>query len=60
MQKLLTRLDLRRAFQISDRTLRRWIQLGVLPPPVFQGRWTLEQIQETLAKCGHLRTQEKN
>ena len=52
-----TRLDLRRMFQISDRTLRRWVQQGTLPPPAFQHRWTREQIDSAI--CGHLQTRTK-
>jgi predicted DNA-binding transcriptional regulator AlpA len=49
---LLTSKDLEAWFGVTDRTLRRWRRMDILPPPIRVGgvyRWKREDIEEFFA-----------
>lgn len=56
--KVYTTIELRKMFDVSARTLRRWVQDGKIPAPVVRGRWEKAAIDKLLAaNSGQYRTE---
>lgn len=36
--------EIKAMFDVSERTLRRWVKEGRFPAPILPGRWDCEQI----------------
>lgn len=47
-----TKRDIKRMFDVGDKTLYRWVKSGRFPAPILPGRWD----RATVDSFGHFRT----